>query len=323
MKLATFTDIGIEVPHGAYGEIDVLCPQCSPTRKKSRDKCLSVNTLDGTWYCHHCGWASGLGANGSGYGARLMLRVSVPAAQRVTATPPPLPDDPLPAQVSAWFARRGIPQVVLDDAGIRWRDGAILFPYRRNGTLINVKHRTLDKRFWMVAGARRALYGLDAIRGADTICIVEGEIDQLSIDTVGGPPTVSVPDGAPPPDTKHYASKFSFLDETAMARVRAATTVLIGTDMDAPGERLAEELAQRIGYATCKRVSWHPFKDANEMLVAQGPQAILTALANAQPVLVPLEDEVPHGTRLVRMLPPGRGRRPIVDLSREEARHAS
>src|SRR5215213_1505991 len=115
------------------------------------------------------------------------------------------------------------------------------------------------------------------------VCVVEGEIDKLSVDTAGGPPTVSVPDGAPPPDAKHYASKFSFLNETAMTRLRAARTVLIGTDMDAPGERLAEELVQRFGYATCTRVSWHPYKDANEMLVAQGPAAVLRACFKTVP----------------------------------------
>jgi twinkle protein len=322
MNSPTFTDIGIELPHGAYGEIDVPCPQCSPTRKKSRDKCLGVNTLDGTWYCHHCGWSGGLGTNSSGYGARLMPRASAPAPQRVYVMPPPVPEDPLPAQVIAWFATRGIPESVLAVAGIRWRDGAILFPYRRCGTLINIKHRTPDKRFWMVAGAERILYGVDHIRGAETICLVEGEIDKLSIDTTGGPATVSVPDGAPAVDARHYASKFSFLDATALAHLRAATTVLIATDMDAPGQKLADELARRIGYARCMRVSWHPYKDANDLLVAQGPTAVPDALAAAEPFPVSLDDEMPQRTRPMRPLPPGRGRRPVIALTPEEAMDA-
>lgn len=40
----TFADVGIAIPAGRSGEIDVLCPECSHTRKKSRQKCLSVNT---------------------------------------------------------------------------------------------------------------------------------------------------------------------------------------------------------------------------------------------------------------------------------------
>jgi twinkle protein len=334
MIVRTLADVGIEIPHGTYGEIDVLCPQCSPTRKKRSVRCLSVNTIDGTWYCHHCGWAGALGANSTGYGARLAHRAATPLPPRVYVTPPPPPSGPVPEQVIQYFADRGIPEHVLTAAGIsagqEWCPQlagyvlAIRFPYWRNGALVNIKYRAaVAKAFWMVKGAQRILYGLDAIARAETICGVEGEIDKLSIDTAGGPPTVSVPDGAPPPDAKHYASKFAFLDETAMARLTAATTVLIGTDMDAPGQRLAEELARRFGHARCKRVSWHPYKDANEMLVAQGPQAILNALANAQPVLVPKEDEIPHGMRPVRMIPSVRGRRPIVDLPGMEAHHAS
>jgi twinkle protein len=323
MRRRSWADVGIDVPARASGEIDLVCPQCSHTRKKRTARCLSVNTLDERWFCHHCGWAGALGMNGKESGASLRQWVATPAPKRVNIFPTPLGEDPLPAPVIQWFTRRGIAERALTAAGIRWRDGAILFPYLRGGTLINIKYRTLDKRFWMTAGAERILYGLDVTLGAETICIVEGEIDKLSIDTAGGPATVSVPDGAPPPDAKHYARKFSYLDATAQERLWAAGTILIGTDMDAPGRKLADELARRIGASTCKRVSWHPYKDANEMLVAQGPRAILNALANAQPFLVPLEDGVPHSTRPVRMLPPVRGRRPIVDLSREEARHAS
>jgi twinkle protein len=281
-----------------------------------------VNTLDGTWFCHHCGWAGGLGTNGTGYGTGLRQRVAPSPTLRSLTIPKPLPENRLPPPVVAWFTTRGIPESVLTAAGIRWADGAILFPYLRDGRLVNIKHRTLDKRFWMVAGAERILYGLDDIAGADTIGLVEGEIDKLSIDTAGGPPTVSVPDGAPAPDSTHYASKFSFLDETALARLRAARTVLIGTDMDAPGERLAEELARRIGHERCQRASWHPYKDANELLVAQGATAVLAAFASAQPFPEPLDGDIPRGRRRVRLLPPARGRRPVVELPSVEACHA-
>jgi len=126
-------------------------------RKKSHDKCLSVNTLDGTWFCHHCGWAGALGPNGTGYGSRLRQRAITPPPERTRVIPAPLPEEPLPGSVIQWFASRGIPEPVLTAARIRWKDGAILFPYQRHGALINIKHRTLDKRFWMVAGAERIL----------------------------------------------------------------------------------------------------------------------------------------------------------------------
>lgn len=299
MTMQTFADLSIDLPPGASGEIDTTCPQCSPTRKKSRAKCLSVNTLTGCFYCHHCGWAGALGSDGSGYGAPLRHRQPMPAPRRVYTVPDPLPDGPLPPAVVRWFALRGIPAWVLAEAGIRFRDGAILFPYVRDGRLVNVKHRTLDKRFWMVAGAERILYGLDGILGAVLILIVEGEVDALTIRAFGGPPTVSVPDGAPAVNATNYASKFAFLDSHTLACLRAATSVLIGTDMDAPGEKLADELARRIGYGICKRVHW-PEKDANDTLINHGKDAVLHGIAAAQPFPIDPGDAPDRSLRVRR-----------------------
>jgi twinkle protein len=332
MRRQTWADVGIELPAGASGEVDLTCPQCSHTRKKRTVRCLSVNTSEGVWICFHCGWSGSLFMNATGYSAPLRPRITIPAPPRAYTIPKPPPGDPLPSPIVQWFADRGIPEHVLLVAGItagqEWfRDCegyalAIRFPYFRNSSLVNIKYRTLNKHFRMVPGAERILYGLDGIAGAETVCIVEGEIDKLSIDTAGGPPTVSVPDGAPAVDARHYASKFAFLDETAMAHLTGATTVLVATDMDEPGQKLADELARRISHATCKRVSWHPYKDANEMLVAQGPPSVLDALAAAQPFPTPVDDPMPHGTRSVRLLPPPRGRRRIIELAPVEVTHA-
>ena len=161
----------------------------------------------------------------------------------------------------------------------------IRFPYLRDGQVINIKYRAVvEKAFWMVKGAERILYGLDDILRAETVCIVEGEIDKLSIDTAGGPPTVSVPDGAPAPDAKHYASKFSFLDGTAMARLRTAQTVLIGTDMEPPAAHSRTNWRGASGTPSARASPGRQgYKDANEVLVRHGPAAVLDALANAQP----------------------------------------
>lgn len=283
----TWADFGIEIPPGRSGEIDVPCPECSGRRKKSREKCLSVNLETGIFYCHHCSWSGSLGINGD--------RLSWTAPPKVYERPPPPPamTNGLPDQVVAWFASRGIdPEVV---ARARITAGpefcpqkgetvqAIRFPYYRNGELVNIKFRAHPKHFWMGKGAERILYGLDDIQGADTICIVEGEMDKLAIDTVQAWPTVSVPDGAPAPDAASYGSKFNFLDG-AEAIFEQATRIILATDMDAPGVKLADELARRLGPEKCARVRWPDgCKDANETLIKRGADAVASALADAQP----------------------------------------
>ena len=44
-----------------YGSNRTICPQCSKTRKKAHDRCLSVFATDGwvEWICRHCGWTDG------------------------------------------------------------------------------------------------------------------------------------------------------------------------------------------------------------------------------------------------------------------------
>jgi hypothetical protein len=119
----------------------------------------------------------------------------------------------------------------------------------------------------------------------------------------------------------NYSRKFSFLDETAMRRLHAAVTVLIATDMDAPGQRLAEALATCIGYAMCRGVSRaEGRKDANAVLGKLGARAVRDALAEARSYSMPALPA--HGTHPIRMLPPSRGRRPSAELSPVEASHA-
>jgi phage/plasmid primase-like uncharacterized protein len=57
---ARLEDFGIAVPSNATGEIKTTCPKCSPTRKKKKFPCLSVNLGKGAWHCWHCGWSGGI-----------------------------------------------------------------------------------------------------------------------------------------------------------------------------------------------------------------------------------------------------------------------
>ncbi len=110
--MGAWTDVDIAIPYGATGEVRTTCPQCSPSRRKSRDACLAVNVDAGTWYCHHCGWKGGL--HGRSQASTLALRSRSPvqpdarkraALDRLRREAVPLaPWDP----VCMYLARRGI-----------------------------------------------------------------------------------------------------------------------------------------------------------------------------------------------------------------------
>ena len=93
---------------------------------------------------------------------------------------------PLDPKHLEYFAKRGISKETLERNQVAqehtWMPGqsgsagpAIAFPYTRNGEVVNVKYRTMNKCFRQVKGAEKILYGLDDVVGQDTIIIVEGE----------------------------------------------------------------------------------------------------------------------------------------------------
>lgn len=278
--LKTFSDYGIALKPGASGEVKTTCPQCSPTRKKKNYPCLNVNVEKGVWNCWHCSWSGTLK-----HGEQQR-----PEMRRVFVKPDYVAQSSTPSSVEDWFASRGITQAVMRrnqiGVGKVWfpqveeERGCILFPYFRGGEVINIKYRTRDKLFRMASGAERVLYGLNDV--ADTLIWVEGEIDKLSAEVAGYPNCVSVPDGAPAPNTKGYESKFDFLNAPELDRV---ATHIIAVDADAPGKRLEEELIRRLGDEKCMVVRWPDgMKDANEVLTALGAEVLSDLLANPKPL---------------------------------------
>jgi len=279
--MKNYTDFGIDVPANVVGQYRTTCPQCSHTRRKSTVRCLSVNLDEGVWNCKHCGWSG-----------TLHDEFVPPVTQRKTAAPvaPALPEpEELPGWAVEMFKSRGISEKTLIDNGIfgsvqfmpdvEAEVPVIAFPYRHGNNVVNIKFRGEGKSFRGIRGARRVLYGYNNIK--PTTIIVEGEMDKLALWEVGHYACVSVPDGAPPPDTKNYSSKFSFLDDE---KVDGVEEWIIAVDSDAPGKRLEEELSRRLGKERCKRVVWpEDCKDANDVLIKHGKDALIKCIEAAIP----------------------------------------
>jgi len=283
--MRSWADLGIEIPAGRTGgEVYATCPKCSHERKKKNAKCLSANVESGLWVCHHCGWSGSLI---TGRDERRSRAWRKPEYRK----PTPHPADELPAHVVRWFGERGITKAVLARNKISWVQvympeqenlaNTIVFPYFRGAELINRKYRTLDKQFRMDTGAERILYGLDDI--GETVVIVEGEVDKLSVEVAGITSCLSVPDGAPAEGTKDYSSKFAFLN-SAEQQLKGVKKIILAVDKDGPGKLLEEELARRLGRERCWRVEWPDgCKDANDVLRKHGAEDLRWFLDNAKP----------------------------------------
>ncbi|DBA96517.1 TPA: hypothetical protein ACH3X1_015395 [Trebouxia sp. C0004] len=294
------------------------CPRChgGSQHEDSLAVNISVDSLSAAWKCHRatCGWEGGIDQ-------KAVLPKSKKTAVNKVEKPQTGNFRPLTPEFLAYFASRGISERTLRRNQVAqestWMPGqpagdAIAFPYLRNGEVVNVKYRTLNKCFRQVKGAEKILYGLDDVVGQDTIIIVEGEMDKLALEEAGFMNVVSVPDGAPAkvkegavpaPDAD---TKYSYL-WNCRAVLDQATRVLMATDNDPPGHALAEELARRLGRERCYRVHWElpqpelvdgeeeglseqalieacVRKDANEVLMKNGPDGLRLCIDQAEPL---------------------------------------
>ena len=155
--LKTWADFGIDLHGVSSGETDTQCPQCSAQRKKKSARCLSVNVGKGTFFCHHCGWAGGLGTGER----RLDVAWNRPKYRM------PEPTLTAPDSVMAYLEERGITRAVAKRnrvsaatvymPQVEGHVKAIAFTYYRGDQLVNVKYRDREKNFRMEAGAERIL----------------------------------------------------------------------------------------------------------------------------------------------------------------------
>src|SRR5688572_20983184 len=129
----TFSDFDIDVPRGrTTGQVKTICPQCSHSRKKKKDPCLSVNIDQGVWKCYNCNWTGSLHKK----------QYVLPSWENKTS---------LSEKVVEWFLKRNISQHVLIKMQISEAEefmpqagekrSVICFNYFREGKIVNVKYR--------------------------------------------------------------------------------------------------------------------------------------------------------------------------------------
>ena len=267
----------IKLKHTESGNQKTKCPKCQPPHN-SRDNPLSV-TIDGdsaVWKCHHCDW--------SGTTLRGNTTNFVSRPKKVYVAPKTPADPKTPPSLYKYFADRGISQKVVEAMQIYVdQDVWIAMPYfDENGATVNIKYRTQGKKFKQTPNAKRTLYNYDAVHQKKEVIFVEGEMDVLSLIEVGHTNVVSLPDGAPK-EAKYNENdaRFSCLENCPLDEV---TKVILFTDNDTAGKALHAELLHRFGKDLCWYVDYpNDCKDANEILVKHGPQALKDAVEKATP----------------------------------------
>jgi len=293
---------------------NALCPLCSHLRQKhSREKCLNINKAMRVARCNHCGV-------GFKFVFEYEFRAGV-TTDHITTKDLVDPTGNLLQYVindrkisantliscSVKMAHRKIKDKKTDQFVERL---CIAFVYTENGIPRMIKFRDKYKNFAIEKGSRLIFYGLDWIKNEKECVIVEGEFDRLAYHQVGITSVVSVPNGVTlsQEEKDHFektgqmvitsAINMKYLD-THMSWFDNKEKIYLATDTDAAGLKLREEFIRRFGKGRCSIINFstwsHPdhlrgCKDANDVLIHHGPEALKETLKQAKPL--PLDDVV-------------------------------
>nr|MDF9458007.1 toprim domain-containing protein [Bacillus pumilus] len=221
------------------------------------------------------------------YGTRegeTRLKLRIPRL-KIVETKRPL-DDALLADVkigpSAYLTNRGISEDVQREAGVGLIGQTAVIPWRVRliSSLANVKYRsTRNKAFWYAKGGwpiRELIYGIETVYAdcAKVAVLSEAEIDALSWRTAG---FCGIATGG---------SKFSAEKADIIAQSPIEYLMVI-TDNDEAGTKLRKEVELKMrgkvrlahGYIT-------KGKDANELLIAEGGDALKRVVDRAEAVSI-------------------------------------
>lgn len=159
------------------------------------------------------------------------------------------------------------------------QDNVIAFPFRNeDGVLTFIKYRNKDyvkgttqgSKEWCEADTKPILFGMNHCTDNGTLVMTEGQIDSLSLAEAGIENAVSVPTGKNGftwvPYCWDFLAKF---DELIVFGDREGETIT-----------LLDEMTKRF-HGTVKFVppeAYHGYKDANDLLRAEGAQAVRDAV---------------------------------------------
>lgn len=273
--MASLESLGISpIKNGRYM---TTCPKCSADRKPAHRNtpCLTVNNEVGNvwWNCNHCGWKGNLGM--------YEKFDKVYQASRMPKVKPSI----YHKQVTDWLSSKHITPETALKCGVYEVDGMnghkeVAFPYYYQRTLVNVMFRRIvyDKEKGMGKvyqlskdkhGTKTCFWGLEMLdlNQSREVVIVEGQTDRMTHIQCGKINVLSVPMGAPSPNSTNLDAKLEFVTDPYIIKLfEGVEKFYLFTDGDEPGVYLRDLLADKLGKTRCYIYNYpKDYKDSNEI----------------------------------------------------------
>ena len=307
-----FTSVGIKLPlNTTGGRIRMTCPFCSSERRNKTQRCLSVDVSNGLYHCFHCGESGYVPTDDEverrrEQAARREEKLKVRPSRGQYHRPKAFPSDFLirncidqPSaqplieyltvtrklsldvmqQLKVTLAYGSFARQTADkDAPAEYEQiRCVAFNFFDRGEYVNVKYRTLDKRFTFMPKGELIPWNIDAIIHKPVCYVTEGEFDAMTLIQCGYLETISVPNGA--------QKNLSFLDRFVETHFEDKIRIILALDNDERGVMLRNELIRRLDPERCQLVEWKEgCKDANDVLVRYGEDAVRECVENAHDI---------------------------------------
>lgn len=271
-KLKDYRDKLYELGITATRSGKYFCPRCREERKNKNDKSLSVQyQFDRVLYkCHHCGFEGVVFMDSYNY------TKTEPSKVYTKPTPPVERDNK--EILYSYFEKRGIPKEIVDFYKVGVNDNKeILLKYYKNGELVNIKYRTNlgdgKKTFRSEKNAEPVPYGMDQIDQRDVLTFVEGEIDVLSLATIGIQ-AISVPNGASEKNLTWFENNYDWIN--------SFNEYVIMVDNDEAGKKMEATLLERLDKVRTKVAKFNQDKDDANTVLVRDKDELINVWANAE-----------------------------------------
>ena len=173
---------------------------------------------------------------------------------------------------------RKISAEVCEFYDVRTGNDTWVFPFYEDGELIGIKKRRTDEKNFCSEGHVTELWGMHKFPGKSKILVItEGEFDTLAIQTANYKrynrffPVVSIGGTS---NAKSLLSK-------NRDWIKQFDECVLWFDNDKQGQKAVDEALKAIGYINVK-IAIHPeYKDANEVLMEEGPEEVRNIIWNA------------------------------------------
>lgn len=305
-----FSKYNIDLGNHTSGKMRMECPFCSSERRHHpHERCLSVDIDNGLYHCYHCGEAGYVPTDNEindreerrhNREEKLKLKAEKGSYHRPQSFPSeflikncinqpeaqPLIDYitnerklniDLLQKYHITIPYGSFPKGEVDGKMTYGLIRSIAFNYFDRGEYINVKNRTLDKRFSFLTKGELIPWNIDSLIGKPICYITEGEFDALTLIQCGYLETISVPNGA--------QKNLSFLDRFVETHLEDKIRIVLALDNDEKGLMLRDELIRRLDSERCQLVEWRAgCKDANDVLMKYGEDAVRECIEAAHDI---------------------------------------